>query len=111
MVFFGGIFELSEADISSGATILLAAVGLMILFRISMPMNSYKWGIWIFCLIGICVGIFILNDIFCISPVSLKCLLLCADFSIIAEPMLRYLAMLISKLRDIFTGKARSDRI
>lgn len=110
IVFFGSIFSLSEPDISSGATILLAAVGLMILFRISMPMNSYKWGIWIFCVIGICTGVFLLNGIFCISPVSFKCLLLCANFAIIAEPMLRYLAMLINKTGEVFTGAAEQDK-
>ena len=105
MVFFGNIFGLSEGDISSGSTILLAAVGLMILFRISMPMNGYKWGIWIFCLLGISVGVFLLNELFCISAISLKCLLLCADFCIIAEPMLRYLSMLVNKIGEFFTGK------
>lgn len=110
IVFFGGIFSLSEPDISSGATILLAAVGLIILFRISIPMNSYKWGIWIFCVIGICTGVFLLNGIFCISPVSFKCLLLCANFAIIAEPMLRYLAMLINKTGEVFTGRTEEDR-
>ena len=105
MVFFGNIFGLSEGDISSGSTILLAAVGLMILFRISMPMNGYKWGIWIFCLLGISVGVFLLNELFCISVISLKCLLLCADFCIIAEPMLRYLSMLVNKIGEFFTGK------
>ena len=105
MVFFGSIFGLSEGDISSGSTILLAAVGLMILFRISMPMNGYKWGIWIFCLLGISVGVFLLHDLFSISSISLKCLLLCANFSIIAEPMLRYLSMLVNKAGELLTGK------
>ena len=40
---FGQTFGMSNEEISTAATLLLAIVGLMILFKISTPMNVFRW--------------------------------------------------------------------
>ncbi len=110
MVFFGSIFSLGENEIATGAIVLLGIVGLMILFSISRPMNSIKWGIWIFCAVGLTAGMLLMNDFFGLSPITLKCFLLCADFAIIAEPMLRYLSSLVRFLEGFFSRTAGSEQ-
>ena len=91
MVFFGSIFGADSGDIATASTILLSAVGLMIVYSISKPMNSVKWGIWLFCAAGLAVCMVFVSDFFAISSMSVQCVLLCVNFSIIAEPLLRYL--------------------
>ncbi len=105
MVYFGNIFNAPQDDITTGSTILLSIVGFMILYRISKPMTSLKWGIWLFCAVGLTLCMVFVSDFFNISAMSLKCILLCIDFSIIAEPMLRYLTMLIQALQRLFTRR------
>ena len=43
---FGQTFGMSNEEISTAATLLLAIVGLMILFKISKPMNVFRWIVW-----------------------------------------------------------------
>ena len=94
MVFFGSIFGADSGDIATASTILLSAVGMMIVYSISKPMNGVKWGIWLFCAAGLAVCMVFVSDFFAISSMSLQCVLLCVNFSIIAEPLLRYLTLL-----------------
>ena len=103
MVFFGNIFNSQQEDIATASTILLCVVGLMILGNISKPMNSYKWAIWIFCAVGLTVCMVFVSDFFAISGMSIQCILLCINFSIIAEPLMRYLTMAVEALQKIFS--------
>lgn len=105
MVFFGNIFNAPQDDITTGSTILLSIVGFMILYRISKPMTSLKWGIWIFCTVCLTLCMVFVSDFFNVSAMSLKCILLCINFSIIAEPMLRYLTLFIQALQRLFTRR------
>ena len=105
MIFFGNIFESKQSDISTASTILLSVVGLMILLRISKPMNTLKWGIWVLCAVLMTLTMVFLGGFFSVSGMSVKCVLLCVNFSIIAEPMLRYLTMLVEASKKLFTGK------
>ena len=105
MVYFGNIFKSEQDDIATASTILLGIVGMMILFTISRPMNSIKWGIWIACAMGLAGGMLFFSDFFGISAMSLKCVLLCMNFSIIAEPVLRYLTLFVTWLRKLGSGE------
>lgn len=101
MVIFGNIFESSQEDISTASTILMSVVGMMILFRISKPMNGIKWAIWIVCGLLLTFSMIFLGGFFGVSGMSIQCILLCVNFSIIAEPTLRYLTLFIEKLSRI----------
>lgn len=103
MVFFGNAYNVDQVDIATASTILLCVVGLMILFEISRPMNVYKMSLWIFCLIGLIFCMIFVSDLFGISGMSTKAILLCINFSIIAEPFMRYLTMLFNKIKELFT--------
>lgn len=99
MVIFGTIFDASTSDISSASTILLAIIGLMVLLNISKPMDKYKWGIWLLCTIGLILSILFLKDLFAITEnMSLQGILLCINFALISEVILRYLTKLFELL-------------
>ncbi len=103
MVFFGNAYNVDQSDIATASTILLCIVGLMILFEISRPMNVYKMTLWIFCIFGLAFCMIFISDLFGISGMSTKAILLCINFSIIAEPFMRYLTMLFNKIKELFT--------
>ena len=102
MILFGTIFGASTSDISSASTILLAIIGLMVLMNISKPMDKYKWTIWIFCTTGLTLSILFLKNLFAIAEeMSIQGILLCINFALISEVILRYLTKLfelVSKL-------------
>jgi len=102
MVYFGNIFGVGQTDIATASTILLGIVGLMIVFEISKPMNVYKMWLWIFCAVGLICSMIFVSDFFDITAMSTRCVLLCINFSIIAEPCMRYLTVIMKKLREVF---------
>lgn len=109
MVIFGTIFNASYTDISSASTIILAVIGLMVLLNISKPMDKYKWAIWLFSTVGITISIIFLKDLFAITKnMSIQGTLLCLNFILISEVILRYLTNffeLVKNLKEKITKK------
>ena len=99
LVIFGRTFGVSPADISTAATMLLSIVGFMILYTISAPMNVLRSVILGGCIVGLLFCSIFLNDLFAITGMTTKCVMLFVVFAIATEPVLRYLTWLIGKLR------------
>ena len=99
LVIFGRTFGVSSADISTAATMLLSIVGFMILYTISAPMNVLRSVILGGCIVGLLFCSIFLNDLFAITGMTTKCVILFVVFAIATEPVLRYLTWLIGKLR------------
>lgn len=104
MVVFATIFKASSSDISTASTILLAMVGLMVLYNISKPMDKYKWAIWICSLIGLLLSFVFLKDLFSIAEsMSIQGTLLCINFVLISEVTFRYLTKFFDLLQRFGT--------
>ena len=103
MLYYGDIFGVTAADIATSSTILLSIVGLMIVYEISKPLDVYKMWLWIFCAVGLVFSMVFVSGFFDISAMSPRCVLLCINFSIVAEPCMRYLTIGLNKLRELFT--------
>lgn len=67
----GGLFSIPANQISTASAMLLAVVGFMILFEISRPMTSFKWGVFFLNLIGMIGAAFFLPTLFSLSEISL----------------------------------------
>ena len=102
MVTFGHVFGVDSTDVSTASALLLAVVGLLILFRISKPMNMLRLSVWICMIIGLLVSIIFFHDLFGITAISLKCGMLLVVFSIVTEPIFRYLTLLIEMLQRFY---------
>ena len=98
LVVFGSTFNVAEVDISVAATFLLAIVGFMILFRISTPLNKYRWAVILGCIAGLCFFAYFFNWLFSIRHISTECIMLFVLFAIATEPAMRYLGMLFDIL-------------
>lgn len=99
---FGQVFGMNSADISTAATMLLAIVGFMILYKICQPVNLFRGFVLVGCIIGFLICIFFLPDLFEITGMSTKCIMLFLVFSIITEPVFRYLTIAMDGLQHFF---------
>ena len=109
LVMCGQIFGLPGEDIATAATMLLAIVGFMILYKISQPMNPLRVTVWIGCLAGLLFcGIF-LNQLFAITGMSEVCILLFVVFSFATESAFRYLTLLVESIRKGYRKMIRRN--
>lgn len=99
LVVFGQTFGVNSTDISTAATMLLAIVGFMILYKISAPMNVVRTIVVTVSIAGLLFCSIFLNRLFAITGMSTKCVMLFVVFSIATEPVLRYLTSFLGKLR------------
>lgn len=101
LVVFGKTFGVDPLDISTAATMLLAIVGFMILYRICQPFNAVRVAVWVGCIIGLLGCSIFLPDLFAITGMSRECIMLFVVFSIATEPVLRYLTQLVGGIRKL----------
>ena len=102
MVIFGRTFGVDSVDISTAATMLLAIVGFMILYKISAPMNKIRAAILGGCIAGLLFCSIFLNNLFAITGMTTECVMLFVVFAIATEPVLRYLTLLVEKIRGVY---------
>ena len=100
LVVFGNTFGVSASDVSVAATFLLAIVGFMILARISIPINRYRTGVMIGCIIGLAFTAYFFNSLFSITYISTECIMLFVLFAIATEPCMRYLTTLFEYIEE-----------
>ena len=91
LVVCGKIFGISDDEISTMATLLLGAIGLIGLVRISRPFNKKKWAILWLNVAGLVFCFLFLKHLFAISPLSRADFLLVIVFMFAADSILRHL--------------------
>ena len=105
---YDDLYKASFREPISKGMILLAIVGIMILYRIASPMTKYHWILWFAMIFGILFSMLFLNEVFAISALSRKCAMLLVIFAIITEPGMRYSSLLIQKIWDLMAwGKQK----
>lgn len=109
LVVFGGTFDVSPSDIPTAATMLLAIVGFMILFKICQPLNTLRVIVWIGSIVGLLACSIFLPDLFAITGMSVECIMLFVVFSIATEPVLRYLTLLVGWLRQLYRKRIKKE--
>ena len=96
---FGQTFGMSNEEISTAATLLLAIVGLMILFKISKPMNVFRWIVWSAMVAGVLFCVIFLKNLFGIGVMTRKCCMTLIVFAVATEPLLRYISQIVAGIR------------
>ena len=96
---FGQTFGMSDEEISTAATLLLAIVGLMILFKISKPMNVFRWIVWSAMVAGLLFCVIFLKNLFGIGVMTRKCCMTLIVFAVATEPLLRYISQIVAGIR------------
>ena len=102
LVVCGEVFSLPKTDIATAATMLLSAVGIMILIKISHPFNKLRYGILFLNVAGLIFSGIFLKQLFALSSMSEICVLLTVVFALAAESLFRYLSLAVEA-----AGRAR----
>lgn len=87
-------FHMDPTCVGTAATILLAIVGFMILYRISLPMTKLHAALIIAMILCTILAMTIFDKLFAMTTLNYQSLLLLIVFAICTEPMLRYLTKL-----------------
>ena len=94
LIIFGFEFGVDSEDISTASVLLMAVVGFMILYRISVPMNRWRWIIFFSMIAGMIFCRYFMSGLFAMSDISVKCTMLLFVFTIASEPIFRYLTLM-----------------
>lgn len=96
MVLMGNIFNFSTEEIGTCATVLLATVGMQMIYRVTKkPFNWYKRAIIILCAVGLVFCFVVLPWLFGLSMVSLQAGAITAVLAILSAPLLHYVGKYI----------------
>lgn len=90
LLFAGFIFKLDSTDISTSCTLVIAAIGLIMVYRASMPLTPVKWGILAICASGLTLSYLIIPDFFGVDHLSPFGLICCALLAVAAWFGLKY---------------------
>lgn len=99
MILFAHVFGVDPVDTSTAATMLLAIVGFMILYRICQPFNKVRVAVWIGCILGLLGCSIFFPDLFAITGMSEKCAMLFVVFSIATDSIFRFLTATVKLMR------------
>ena len=97
LVVYCSMFNIDEGSVSTACTVLISVVGFMILYRISKPMNWRHWLLIIAMIAGWIGCVIFLRPLFGITPMSVQCIMLLVVFSLAADPVLRFLSLIVEK--------------
>jgi len=108
LVVCGYVFQLPNADIATAATMLLVTVGFIVLYKISSPINLFRWIILTANFVGLLFAGIFFGHLFSLSEISMICVLLFVVLSFSAESIFRLLSMFLEKIQ-IFYFKKRGE--
>ncbi len=95
MIIFSFEFGVQQEDLSTASVMLMGIVGFMILYRVSAPMNKWRFGIFLMMVSGFLFCLAFAKRLFSISYISVKCGMLLVVFAIASESIFRYLTIWI----------------
>ncbi|MBF8808290.1 MAG: cation-translocating P-type ATPase [Enterococcus lacertideformus] len=97
LVVGGVILNLNKTDVSTASTMLLIAVGFLVLYRICQPLNQFKRRIILFCAGGILFSVVFLHKLFSITAISSVSILLLLILFFAADSIFRQYTHFIEK--------------
>ena len=102
LVLFGIVFGVSSEEISVTATLLLAIVGLQILYQLSKPMNPFRRIVWYGMLAGLLISAIFAGGWFGLEEITFKSVLLLIIFAIATLPIFTQLVKIVEKIELFF---------
>ena len=95
MVVLGGIFSISQVDISTSCTFLLMVVGIMMVARAAKPVDFYKKMVIGFCVAGLALCYALIPGFFGMTRMTLQSWALCGILAIFSVFILRGMTKLV----------------
>ena len=100
MAVIGGIFEIPYEITSTASTIILAAVGFMVLRRISTPFSKYRVFVYLFSIAGFVAAVLFLPVLFGLTPLPLEVLAEAAIVIAAAEVLFYFVSKGVDRILE-----------
>ena len=107
LVVGGVILHLNKTDVSTASTMLLTAVGFLVLYKICHPLNQFRGRIILFCAAGIVFSVVFLHKLFSISAISPVSILLLLILFFAADSIFRQYSRMIENYSQLKDGKKK----
>ncbi|EPA0826637.1 cation-translocating P-type ATPase [Enterococcus hirae] len=107
LVVGGVILNLNKTDVSTASTMLLTAVGFLVLYKICHPLNQFRGRIILFCAAGILFSVVFLHKLFSISAISPVSILLLLILFFAADSIFRQYSRMIENYSQLKDGKKK----
>lgn len=107
LVVGGVILHLNKTDVSTASTMLLTAVGFLVLYKICHPLNQFRGRIILFCAVGILFSVVFLHKLFSISAISPVSILLLLILFFAADSIFRQYSRMIENYSQLKDGKKK----
>ncbi len=101
-------FNIPNEELSTMTTIIIGAIGFMMLFRISRPLNLLRRTLILSMMALFAIGGFVFTDLFTLSPLSLIAIEITVVIIALSVPVMTVFAMIIRKLE--LNSKKRHHR-
>ena len=112
MVLMGAIFSLSAEEVGTCSTILLAVVGMQMIYRVTKkPFNWYKRGIMILCAVGIVFCFAFLPWLFGLNAISIQAIAIVVTLVLLSMPLLHYVGKIVDWFWTVVIEKKLIPRI
>jgi cation-transporting ATPase E len=97
MVMVGSRRGIPDDEISTMTLFVIAFVGLLMLYKVSRPLNTLRIALIICMLAGFIGGAFVLNSLGGLSPLTLEDILLAFLTCIVAAPVFVFISLLMGR--------------
>lgn len=87
---FAVAFQFDQATLSTLSTLIMGFVGLMVLYYVSKPMDWKRWILWGAMAVAMTIAVFLLNDIFELSPVNFQSGLVTVVFLLLVPTVIHF---------------------
>ncbi len=114
---FAQVFSLSIDDLSTMCAVIMALVGLLILYQVCKPIDLKRGAIWAAMCIAVIFSITVLSEFFVLSRLSLEATLIFTVFALLAYPVMRStlwvcekISLAFSLIKSRFLPKKRTSK-
>ncbi|ALJ23659.1 ATPase P [Lactobacillus gallinarum] len=101
LVVAGSYIALDHNDVGTTATLLLVAVGMMVLYHISAPLNRFRLLVMLGSFLGLILAIIFLHDLFSLKMISDKAIFILVVLFCAATTIFRWLSRILDGIREV----------
>ncbi len=101
LVVAGGYISLDNNDVGTTATLLLVAVGMMVLYEISRPFNNFRLCVMIGSFAGLVLAIIFLHNLFSLTMISDKAMFILFVLFCAATTIFRWLSRILDGVQEV----------
>ena len=101
IVVAGTYIKMSHGQISTMATVLLIAVGMLVMYHISAPLNKFRLSVMFFSLLGVIVSIVFLPKLFALEMITPKTIFVLIILFCVSITVFRWLSKIMEGICEV----------